>query len=298
MKVINFGSINIDHVYTVEHFVRPGETLRSKSYRVFSGGKGANQSIALASAGASVSHAGKIGKDGRWLMQRLQQSGVDTSLIETIETPTGHALIQVNEEGENAIIIHGGANETVTKNDIDTVLSVVDIGDYLLVQNEINSVDKIIQKAKEKGMVIVFNPAPMNDDVKDYPLALVDIFIINEIEGKALTNQEDPQMILDSMQTIFPQSQTVLTLGKSGLVYGDENERIRLPGLKVEAVDTTGAGDTFIGYFLAELIEGKEIKECLQTGIKASALCVTRKGAGDSIPKRDEVENFEAKGFD
>jgi len=292
MKVINFGSINIDHVYEVAHFVRPGETLRSESYRIFSGGKGANQSLSLARAGASVLHAGKIGEEGRWLIERLQQSGVDTSLIEITDAPTGHALIQVNAEGENAIIIHGGANETVTDNDIKRALAIAEEGDCLLVQNEINLVDTIIRKAKEKRLLIVFNPAPMNEKVKAYPLELVDIFIINEVEGEALTGQHDPQTILKSMQKLYPQSRTVLTLGTEGLIYGDSENIISLPALKVEAVDTTGAGDTFIGYFLAELISGTEIEQCLQMGIKASALCVTRKGAGDSIPLRKEVEDF------
>lgn len=292
MKVINFGSINIDHVYEVEHFVRPGETLRSNSYRIFSGGKGANQSLSLARAGARVLHAGKIGDEGRWLLEKLQQSGVDTSLSEIVDAPTGHALIQVNTKGENAIIIHAGANETVTDNDIDRVLARADKGDCLLVQNEINFVDKIIQKAKEKGLLVVFNPAPMNEAVKDYPLDLVDIFIINEVEGEILTEQSDSKDIVQSMQKRYPQSKTVLTLGTKGLVYGDSTEVFSLPALNVKAIDTTGAGDTFTGYFLAELISGSNIEQCLKMGIKASALCVTRKGAGDSIPLRNEVEDF------
>jgi ribokinase len=292
MKVINFGSINIDHVYEVAHFVRPGETLRSDSYSIFSGGKGSNQSLSLARAGANVFHAGKIGDDGRWLNKNLEESGVDTSLIEITDTPTGHALIQVNTQGENAIIIHGGANETVADDDIKRVLAIAEQGDCLLVQNEINSVDKIIQQAKEKGLLIVFNPAPMNESVKDYPLDLVDIFIINEVEGEALTQQSDPETIVAYMLRLYPQSKTVLTLGREGLIYGDDKKVICIPALRVEVVDTTGAGDTFVGYFLAELISGSTIEQCLQMGIKASALCVTRKGAGDSIPLRKEVEGF------
>jgi ribokinase len=292
MRVINFGSVNIDHVYEVAHFVRPGETLRSDSYRTFSGGKGANQSLSLARAGAKVLHAGKIGADGQWLNEKLHESGVDISLVKITDTPTGHALIQVNMQGENAIIIHGGANETVTDDDIKRVLAIAERGDCLLVQNEINNVAKIIQKAKEKGLLVVFNPAPMNETVKDYPLDLVDIFIINEVEGEALTQQNDPETIVAYMQRLYPQSKTVLTLGTEGLIYGDDNVTLSVPALKVEAVDTTGAGDTFIGYFLAELISGGQIEECLQMGLKASALCVTRKGAGDSIPLRNEVEGF------
>ena len=125
MKIINFGSINIDHVYGVEHFVRPGETLESESYALFSGGKGANQSIALARAGAEVIHAGKVGADGAWLKTKLQESGVDVSLVEMVDLPTGHAVIQVNSEGENAIIIHGGANRSVSKANIKKVLDIL-----------------------------------------------------------------------------------------------------------------------------------------------------------------------------
>ena len=147
MKIINFGSINIDHVYGVEHFVRPGETLESESYSVFSGGKGANQSIALARAGAEVLHAGKVGADGGWLKTKLRDNGVDVSLVETVDLPTGHAVIQVNSEGENAIIIHGGANRTFSSADIDKVLESAEAGDYLLLQNEINAVEKVLEKA-------------------------------------------------------------------------------------------------------------------------------------------------------
>ena len=292
MKVINFGSINIDHVYEVEHFVRPGETLKSGSYSIFSGGKGANQSLSLARAGAKVLHAGKIGEEGRWIKERLQESGVDTDLIIITDTPTGHALIQVNTEGENAIIIHGGANETITEDDIESVFAMADRGDCLLVQNEINFVDKIIQKAKEKGLLVVFNPAPVNEAVRAYPLEFVDIFIINAVEGEMLTQESDSKAIIQRMQERYPKSRTVLTLGTKGLLYGDDKEVLSLPALKVKAVDTAGAGDTFIGYFLAELIRGRKIEKCLKMGIQASAVCVTRKGAGDSIPLRDEVENF------
>jgi ribokinase len=289
MKIINFGSINIDHVYRVEHFVRPGETLKSESYTLFSGGKGANQSIAIARAKVEVLHAGKIGKDGVWLKEKLQTSGVDTRAIKTVDTPTGHAVIQVNKEGENAIIIHGGANQTFNDTDIENVLKNTQAQDFVLLQNEINAVERILQKSQERDLTIVFNPAPMTKTIKNYPLELVDIFILNEVEGEALTNQNDPEAILNTMQKHYPKSRIVLTLGKAGVIYAHNEQRIKAPALKVKAIDTTGAGDTFIGYFLAELARGSEIEKCLKMGIKASALCVTRKGAADSIPKLNEV---------
>ena len=289
MKIINFGSINIDHVYCVDHFVLPGETLKCKGYTIFSGGKGANQSISIARAKAEVLHAGKIGQDGVWLKEKLQESGVDTRLIKTIDTPTGHAVIQVNKDGENAIIIHGGANQTFSDTDIEKVLKSAEEGDFLLLQNEINGVEKVLQKSKNRGLTIVFNPSPMSDDIKNYSLKLVDIFILNEVEGEAITGQNDPDAILNVMQKLYPKSRIVLTLGKEGVIYSHNKQQIKLPALKVKAIDTTGAGDTFIGYFLAELSRGGKIEKCLEMGIKASSLSVTQKGAADSIPKLNEV---------
>jgi len=289
MKVINFGSINIDHVYGVDHFVRPGETLESTSYSIFAGGKGANQSIALARAGAAVMHAGKIGAEGSWLKDELRSCGVGVSLVETVEAPTGHAVIQVNREGENAIIISGGANRTFSDADIKKVLKHAEAGNILLLQNEINAVEKVLQMGKGRGLTVVFNPAPMNSAVKNYPLELVDIFIVNEVEGEALTGEKEAEAILDAMLKRYPGSRTVLTLGREGVFYSDGAQRIRVPALQVETVDSTGAGDTFTGYFLAELLHGGSVQTCLEMGVKASAICVTRKGAAVSIPKREEL---------
>ena len=289
MKIINFGSINIDHVYGVDHFVRPGETLESESYRIFSGGKGANQSIALARGGAPVLHAGRVGPEGAWIKELLQESGVDVSLVRVVDAPTGHAVIQVNREGENAIIIHGGANRLFREEEIERVLECAEAGDFLLLQNETNAVAELLEKSAGKGFTVVFNPAPMDDGVKNYPLEHVDIFIVNAIEGEALTGERGADAILDAMLARYPKSRTVLTLGSEGVVYAAGKERIRVPARKVKAVDTTGAGDTFIGYFLAELSRGSAAERCLERAVKASALCVTRKGAADSIPLLAEL---------
>ena len=290
MKIINFGSINIDHVYDVDHFVRPGETLESQHYRIFSGGKGANQSVALARAGATVLHAGKVGADGLWLREKLRESRVDVSLVVTSDRPTGHAVIQVNSEGENAIIIHGGANRDVRYSEIEKVVAEAEQEDFLLLQNEINGVDAILEKSD--APTVVFNPAPMSEKVTHYPLEKVDIFIVNEVEGEALTGEREAEDILDVMLKRYPESRTVVTLGKAGVLYGDRSERIRVDAVTVDAVDTTGAGDTFIGYFLAGLASGNTVESSLQTAIKASALCVTRHGAADAIPTLKEVEAF------
>ncbi|MFC2073910.1 PfkB family carbohydrate kinase, partial [Campylobacterota bacterium] len=178
--------------------------------------------------------------------------------------------------------------------EIINILSHAEVGDVLLLQNEINSLEKILQLSKTRGVRVIFNPAPMNEKVKSYPLEYIDIFIINALEGEMLTGEKDPQKIMSRMQELYPHSSTVLTLGKEGLIYIDKDTHIKMDALKVETIDTTGAGDTFIGYFVAGLAQKESIEKCLQMGVKASALCVGRQGAGDSIPTRDEVDNFNA----
>ncbi|MCX7590975.1 MAG: ribokinase [Kiritimatiellae bacterium] len=290
MRIVNFGSLNIDHVYTVPHFVRPGETLPATSYRRFAGGKGCNQSIALAAAGAQVWHAGKIGPDGLWLKQKMEEYGVDTRFVEVTDCPTGHAVIQVAPDGENAIVIHGGANRLITQEDARRVLSFFGPGDCLLLQNEISSIPAILREAARIGMTKVFNPAPIDVAATHYPLDLVDTFVINELEGEELTGRKDPLAILDAMTERFPRAAVVLTLGEKGAMYRRAEETIVEPAVPVKAVDTTGAGDTFVGYFLADLALGKDPGAALRTACRAAAICVTRPGAADSIPRRMEVE--------
>lgn len=292
MKILNFGSVNIDHVYSVEHFVRPGETLSSLSYKTFSGGKGANQSIALARAGADVYHAGRIGNDGSWLRKKLEAAGVKTKYLDVCETPTGHAIIQVGKSGENSIILFGGANQTVDFKFADSVLGKFKMGDFLLLQNEISSIPHIMEKASGLKLKIVFNPAPMNKDVLSYPLELVDVFILNEIEGAELAGKSGTGKILNEMKRKFPEALTVLTLGSKGVAHMENGRIVHVPACKVKAVDTTAAGDTFIGYFLASISKGVETGEAICNACRASALCVMRHGAADSIPTLGEVRKF------
>ena len=289
MQILNIGSINIDHVYSVNHFVQPGETIASSKYEIFAGGKGFNQSIALARAGAVTRHSGKISKNAEWLLQRLKREGVDISSVEITQTPTGHAIIQVVPSGENSIVLYGGANQTVNVTDIARALESTSPGDYLLLQNEISSVADAIRKGKEKKLKVVFNPAPMTPDVCNYPLDDVDIFILNETEAKGLTGKTTPEDVHKFMCEQFPQSVTVLTLGSKGAVYFDSNTIFQQPSVDVVAVDTTAAGDTFIGYFLAELIQNGNPEKALSLGCCAAAICVTQPGASDSIPLRKEL---------
>jgi ribokinase len=277
-------------VYELDQFVRPGETIQSKGYRQYCGGKGQNQSIALANAGANVSHAGRIGPDGLILKERLSAAGVDTRFVEIIESASGHAVIQVNREGENAIIIHGGANQTIDIRTAEKVIAAFSAGDYLLLQNEISAIPDIIETAAAKGMQIIFNPAPMTATVESYPLDLVNMFILNEIEGRELTGEAEPEAILMGMQYRFPKAQTILTLGKNGARYIDRTQQLKVTAPKVKVVDTTGAGDTFIGYMLAELTRKRPIVSALETACRAAALCVTIPGAADSIPTLHDLK--------
>ena len=290
MKVINFGSLNFDHVYEVENFVRPGETITSREYRLLCGGKGLNQSIALAHAGAVVYHAGKVGRDGETLLARLKSAGVDTTQVGIAETkPSGHAVIQVDRNGQNSIIIHGGANLDIQKADAERVLDRFAAGDCLLLQNEISSIPEIIDRAKQLGLTIFLNPAPMDKSVSGYPLDKVDYFIINELEGRELAGVAEPAAIIRAMLGRFPRAATLLTLGERGAIYADRQTNISVPAEKVTPVDTTAAGDTFIGYFIAQKIKGVSLENCLRTASRAAAICVTRRGAADSIPLKEEV---------
>lgn len=288
--ILNVGSINIDRVYAVEHFVRPGETIASGRYDVFAGGKGFNQSIALARAGAKVRHAGMVGKDGAWLIERLSGEGVDITSVETRETPTGHAIIQVAPTGENAIVLFGGANRKLNPAMAVRAAAACSAGDYLLTQNETNVTAEAIREGAKRGLKVVFNPAPMDAAVPGYPLECVDIFILNETEAHGLTGKTEPEDIRADMTRRFPKAATVLTLGSKGAMFFDSGSRIHQAATAVKAIDTTAAGDTFTGFFLAELAKSDDPARALSLGCRAAAICVTRPGASDSIPLRRELE--------
>ncbi len=292
MKILNFGSINIDKVYRLPHFVRPGETISSTGFSVFSGGKGFNQSTAIARAGGYIAHAGAVGSDGEWLIDTLAADGADVHLIRRCDScATGHALIQVDDSGQNCIIIEGGANRAISSGDVRAAFSACSRGDMLLIQNEISMLPEIMETAKAKGMEIAFNPAPMNQAVLSYPLDLVSLFIVNEVEAVELSgvSADEPTLILDAMREKFPKADILLTLGSRGAVARFGSEDIFVPARKVTAVDTTAAGDTFIGFFFAERQRGASVKAAMEIATSAAALCVSRMGAAPSIPNRAEV---------
>lgn len=293
MKVLVFGSLNLDYVYKVEHFVQPGETLSSDKMDIFCGGKGLNQSIAFANSGMETWHAGAIGNSGaECLLEILQKSGVHTELIQKKEVPNGHAIIQTTPDGENNIILYGGANQAITREDVEMVFSHFEKGDYLVLQNEINQLSYIMEKAHEKEMNIVLNPSPMNEKIFKLPLSYVDHFLLNEIEGSEICGLKEatPEELADKLTAQFPNAKIILTLGKEGSVYAYQKERIYQEIFPVETIDTTAAGDTFTGFFMGEMIRGKTGKEALKTAALASSIAVSRAGAAPSIPTYQEVQ--------
>ena len=290
MKVLNIGSLNLDYVYSVDHIIQPGETESTGSRNIFLGGKGINQSMALAKAGAEIYHGGLIGEDGQAFIEACKEYGVNYDYIRTIDGATGHTIIQVDKNAQNCILLYGGANQMLTEEFVDEVLAGFEKGDILLLQNEVNQLPYIIDKAYEKGMQIALNPSPFNEKLNAVDMKKISIFLLNEVEGGQITGLTDPDEVLAKMQEMFPHAKIVLTLGKDGAKYAEGDQVYYQPIFKVQAVDTTAAGDTFTGYFLAGLIEGMEIPEILKMSAKASSIAVTREGAVPSIPYRAEVE--------
>ena len=289
-KIINFGSINIDHVYRVPHLVKPGETLSSLDLVTGLGGKGANQSVAIARAGVSVAHVGRVFKGDRWAVELLASTGVDTDNIALIEGASGHAIIQVDDQGENAIVLHGGANQSFSIADIESALNHNQQARYLLMQNETNLLAEAFELAQAKGIKIVLNPAPMTDNIKDLPLAKLDTLIVNQGEAEALCGAADIDEMTRQMAALAPQTRVVVTLGGDGAMLLANGEVTHMNSPSVDVVDTTGAGDTFVGYFLAGVAEGMNDHDALQRACLAGSIAVTRQGAITAIPDRSEVD--------
>ena len=287
MKVLNFGSLNIDHVYQVPHFVQPGETLASTGYRRNAGGKGLNQSIAMARAGLAVSHAGKIGADGLFLRETLASAGVGVADVLVGETPTGHAIIQVTPDGQNDILLYPGANRAITRAEMDAALARQEEGTWLVLQNEVNDVPYLIEAAARRGMPVAINPAPCGPEVREYPLELVSLLFVNEIEGAQLSGLPvgaASREVADALGRRWPSLEIVLTLGKEGALHVQGEDRLFTPSVPVRAVDTTSAGDAFCGFFLGARLRGEDVASAMRLAARAAAITVSRPGAAESIP--------------
>ena len=288
-RILCYGSLNLDYVYQVPHFLQPGETLASTRRDVVCGGKGLNQAIAAARAGAQVFQAGKTGAEGQILRDTLVDSGVDVTLLAKSDGPGGHTFIQVDPSGQNCILLYGGSNQDIRQDEVDKVLDWFRPGDWLMLQNEINQLDYIMEGAAKRGLSIVLNPSPIDDKLMQLPLELVGLFVFNEIEGAALSGTQNEEEMLDLLRKKWPHSRLLLTLGSRGCIYDDGRCRLRHGIYQAHAVDTTAAGDTFTGYFVAAMAGGQPVERALDLASKAAAIAVTRPGAAPSIPTMDEV---------
>ena len=291
MKIINFGSLNIDHVYPVPHIVRPEETVRAKKATFFPGGKGLNQSIAIARSGADVVHAGCIGmSDGSCLLNVLDKNGVNTSLVRKKEIPTGSAFIQVTPEGSKSIIVCGGANMSITSDQIDYTVAQLRRGDILLLQNEINGIAEIVEKALPTGAKIALNPSPFTDDLRELPLDKLSYVFLNRNEASEFTgeNPMDVEALIPALRRIFPQAEVVLTMGMKGSMLITSDDVIYQKVYEAAVKDKTAAGDAFIGFYLGTTIGGAVPRDALMMAAKAASVTVSRVGAANSIPMIEE----------
>lgn len=291
MRVLCLGSMNLDYVYSVSHILAPGETISSTGRETFAGGKGLNQSVAAAKAGLPVFHAGLSGTGGELLLDTLRENGVDVSFIRPVDALPGHTVIQVDEKGQNCILLYGGTNRQLTSDLIGDVLSQFGPEDLLLLQNEVNRLDEIIDRAHERGIRIILNPSPFDQAVMACDLDKVSLFLVNEIEGAQISGcpAREPEKILDWFGVHYPNAEVVLTLGADGAWYSGNGARYFQSAIPVTAVDTTAAGDTFTGYFLEGWSTGRGVEETLRRAARAASIAVSRKGAAPSIPLASEL---------
>lgn len=298
MAILNFGSLNIDFTYDVDSFVQAGQTISSTNLHVTAGGKGLNQSVALARAGAEVYHAGLIGSDGAFLTELLEKSGVNTQYVGvSSDVRTGNAIIQRNAQGDNCIILYPGANRAISPQMVDDVLAHFGEGDWLLVQNETSELAYIVDKASERGLKVALNPSPADSKLQTADMNKVSLFLLNEGEAAVLASQKETDISAERSMEILAQryanATIVITLGSRGsLMHQPGGPTISQQAYTVKTLDTTGAGDTFTGYLLAGIVAGKKAENILNNASKASAIAVTRFGAAQSIPTQQEVNDF------
>ena len=292
MKTLVYGSLNIDLVFSVDRIVAPGETISSFSLSRGAGGKGANQAAALAKAGMETCMAGKIGRDGEFLLELLESYGVRTEHVIRYDGPSGQAIIQVDKDGQNSIVLFSGGNGLVRPEEIDHVLSAFGKGDLVLLQNEIANTDLLMKKAKSLSLRIALNPSPWNERARDLPLDLADMLFVNEIEGAGMAKlapEAPAREILERLCAKFAKTEIILTVGKDGAFYGCGGIRARGEIVEVPVLDTTGSGDCFSGYFIAAREKGLSVQGSLDAACKAASITVSRKGAMESIPFKEEV---------
>ena len=294
MKIICFGSINMDLVYTVPHIAVGGETISCTSRKVYWGGKGLNQAVATAKSFDQVYLAGFINRTEEQVLNYMQENHIHTEYIRFSEQATGHAVIYVDASGQNSITIYGGSNQAFTAEYVKETLKDFEVGDIVLLQNEINGLRWVIEEAHRRGLSVALNPSPFEKSILDLPLDKVKYFLYNEIEAQQIAGHALCEDMIDILAKKYPNAVHVLTLGKHGVVCRCGGKIYRHGIYDVPVVDTTAAGDTFTGYFIAAISKGDSIEHALELASKASSIAVSRSGATASIPSEEEVSSFSA----
>ena len=284
--ILTIGSVNIDHVHRVAALPGPGETVVDLGYARGLGGKGANQSLAARLAGAEVRHAGAVGADGGWCRDRLAAAGIDVGDLLTVEAATGHAVILVDGAGENVIVVHGGANRALAPELVRAAIGRARAGDWLLLQNETNLVVEAAEAGRVAGLRVAYAAAPFDAEATAAIIPHVDLLAVNSVEAAQLARH------LGSAPETFGAPVLLVTEGARGAHCWTGKAEVRQAAFAVQAVDTTGAGDTFLGYFLAALDLGASVAEAMRRAAAAAAVQVTRPGAGEAIPAAAEVDAF------
>ncbi|KAI8803321.1 Ribokinase-like protein [Cladochytrium replicatum] len=307
-RVVCFGSINRDEVFRVPDIARPGETLASTTYKIFPGGKGANQSVALAKAlstadNAQVHHVGRVGPDGVWIRDMLKSRGVHTeSITVDPDAHTGRAVIQVSDAThDNAIVLFPGANREISPRSaiesLETIVPALGPDDWIVLQNEVSSGPDVIHWASERGMTVVFNPAPCDNTTSStYPLTKTHHLILNTTESQtlftSLHNQPPPLDPSALAAALLPHTRTslVLTLGSQGVMIATESGVVSVKALEgVKVVDTTGAGDVFVGFYVGALVRGWDVGRAAGAAVVAAGIACESEGAVEGCPSWDEV---------
>lgn len=298
MKIIVFGSVNIDHVYYVPHIIKPEESLHVLGTETFLGGKGLNQAIACAKAGAVTWLAGCCGfEDGQGFFDVCADYNINTSLLQQLPGKSGETLIQVDPYGQNSILVLGHANQQNTPQRIAQVMSQCDQGDIIVVQNELNGLPDIIRQACRKQCKVILNPSPMDSDLASLDLSLVTGLLLNEVEISALTGEWDMLMALKKLKCTYPELLAILTIGEKGSMVLEGENLLHVPADNTGPIaDTTGAGDTYLGYFIcAYYAEGQSVRSAMELASKAASIAIGRAGATQSIPMRKELADLPSK---
>jgi len=288
MTIWNVGSINLDLVYDLENLPGPGETAAATAKTEFLGGKGTNMSVAAARAAAHVCHIGAVGPDGRWAVERLLEYGVDTRYIVEVSEPTGHAIVAVDQSGENQIVIFSGANRAIPFDTVSTALSLAQTGDFLILQNETNAQAQTAELGHKMGLTVCYAAAPFSQDAVAQVLPYLDLLILNAVEAEQL------EAAIGTPVTDLAVRDIIVTLGKDGArwINTETGSDQTMPARIVDAVDTTGAGDTFTGYLLAGLDRGLPMAQSMSQAVLAASIMVTRKGTADVIPDLKDLQDL------